>query len=176
MVSSYFTSDLAAPPAAAHHTPAAQQSSSWNSPVRYLFGGMAAVLGLIAFALLFLACSYWQLSAAHDSDGDSDGDLESGDGKPALGGAAKPPPPPLERRIVVIMAGNDKPIFLATPRSAPVFSFAYEGSNVEGGGADRGDQEREKEAAAEERRRQVGTQGNLEEAETRENRNQSQTF
>lgn len=29
--------------------------STWHSPVPYLFGGLAAVLGLIAFALLILA-------------------------------------------------------------------------------------------------------------------------
>lgn len=31
--------------------------SAWHSPVPYLFGGLAAMLGLIAFALLILACS-----------------------------------------------------------------------------------------------------------------------
>ncbi|EMS45822.1 hypothetical protein TRIUR3_28536 [Triticum urartu] len=36
--------------------------SPWQSPVPYLFGGLAAMLGLIAFALLILACSYWKLS------------------------------------------------------------------------------------------------------------------
>ncbi|KAL6567841.1 hypothetical protein OROGR_001509 [Orobanche gracilis] len=40
------------------------QRSQWHSPVPYLFGGLAAMLGLIAFALLILACSYWKLSGA----------------------------------------------------------------------------------------------------------------
>ncbi|PPS09329.1 hypothetical protein GOBAR_AA11312 [Gossypium barbadense] len=39
-----------------------QPRSPWHSPVPYLFGGLAAMLGLIAFALLILACSYWRLS------------------------------------------------------------------------------------------------------------------
>ncbi|CAA7409373.1 unnamed protein product [Spirodela intermedia] len=171
-VSSHFMAPMAPPPTAAHHTGSAQQSSPWNSPVRYLFGGMAVILGLIAFALLFLACSYWKLSADHDGGDNSDGDVESGDGRPAIGAAAKPPPPPLERRIVVIMAGNDKPIFLATPRSAPAFCFPDVGSNVAGRGVDQADEEDEKKAAAaEQQRRQEGTQWNLEEAETRENQN-----
>ncbi|CAA6672213.1 unnamed protein product [Spirodela intermedia] len=157
-VSSHFMAPMAPPPTAAHHTGSAQQSSPWNSPVRYLFGGMAVILGLIAFALLFLACSYWKLSADHDGGDNSDGDVESGDGRP--------------RRIVVIMAGNDKPIFLATPRSAPAFCFPDVGSNVAGRGVDQADEEDEKKAAAaEQQRRQEGTQWNLEEAETRENQN-----
>ncbi|EAZ21955.1 hypothetical protein OsJ_05607 [Oryza sativa Japonica Group] len=38
--------------------------SPWQSPVPYLFGGLAAMLGLIALSLLALACSYWKLAAA----------------------------------------------------------------------------------------------------------------
>ncbi|KAI3782161.1 hypothetical protein L2E82_12195 [Cichorium intybus] len=34
------------------------QQSPWHSPVPYLFGDLAAMLGLIGFALLLLACSY----------------------------------------------------------------------------------------------------------------------
>lgn len=89
---------------------------AWHSPVPYLFGGLAAMLGLIAFALLILACSYWKLSAYLES---SDGDVENrgGDGKPSADPAAKPPES-FEPRIVVIMAGDEKPTFLATPISS----------------------------------------------------------
>nr|GFA24245.1 protein glutamine dumper 2-like [Tanacetum cinerariifolium] len=44
------------------------QRSPWHSPVPYLFGGLAAMLGLIAFALLILACSYWKISPARERD------------------------------------------------------------------------------------------------------------
>ncbi|EMS55522.1 hypothetical protein TRIUR3_12089 [Triticum urartu] len=42
--------------------------SPWQSPVPYLFGGLAAMLGLIALALLILACSYWKLSGLDNHD------------------------------------------------------------------------------------------------------------
>ncbi|GKC32097.1 glutamine dumper 2-like protein [Tanacetum coccineum] len=42
-------------------SPLSPQPSPWHSPVPYLFGGLAAMMGLIAFALLVLACSYWKL-------------------------------------------------------------------------------------------------------------------
>ncbi|CAL9119539.1 unnamed protein product [Musa acuminata var. zebrina] len=85
--------------------------SAWRSPVTYLFGGLAAMLGLVAFALLILACSYWKLSDYLSTDAD---------GGEASGDAAKPPPPPpppplCEKSVVVVMAGDCKPSFLATP-------------------------------------------------------------
>ncbi|CAL9769782.1 unnamed protein product [Musa acuminata subsp. burmannicoides] len=84
--------------------------SAWRSPVVYLFGGLAAMLGLVAFALLILACSYWKLSDYLGTDG---ADAEGGE---ASGDAAKPPPPPLcDKSVVVVMAGDCKPSFLATP-------------------------------------------------------------
>ncbi|RLN04365.1 protein GLUTAMINE DUMPER 3-like [Panicum miliaceum] len=52
--------------------------SAWHSPVPYLFGGLAAMLGLIAFALLILACSYWKLSGASSfGDRSNKGDDEA---------------------------------------------------------------------------------------------------
>ncbi|KAJ6795885.1 putative protein GLUTAMINE DUMPER 2 [Iris pallida] len=82
--------------------------SAWNSPVPYLFGGLAAMLGLIAFALLILACSYWKLSGFLENGGDSaeESSKESEE---------KPAPAWYEERIVVIMAGEEKPRYLATP-------------------------------------------------------------
>ncbi|GMP74670.1 hypothetical protein CsSME_00032031 [Camellia sinensis var. sinensis] len=60
----------------------AVQRSPWHSPVPYLFGGLAAMLGLIAFALLILACSYWKFSGYLDRDNDDansdDRDVELG--------------------------------------------------------------------------------------------------
>ncbi|KAM3297589.1 hypothetical protein ACQJBY_039482 [Aegilops geniculata] len=88
--------------------------STWQSPVPYLFGGLAAMLGLIALALLILACSYWKLSGYLDGDregqaaGDADGE------KGSASGAARPAMDFLEH-VVVIMAGDERPTFLAKP-------------------------------------------------------------
>ncbi|AED96935.1 unnamed protein product [Arabidopsis thaliana] len=88
--------------------------SPWHSPVPYLFGGLAAMLGLIAFALLILACSYWRLSGYLDGEENQsrERDLEVGDVKPDKT-AVKPVA--LPEKFLVIMAGNVKPTYLATP-------------------------------------------------------------
>lgn len=102
---------------------------AWHSPVPYLFGGLAAMLGLIAFALLILACSYWRLSNYLEEAGDhSDG----GDGTKQGEGESKPPPC-FGEGFVVIMAGDNRPTFLATPISSRASSF---GDNNSGGGND----------------------------------------
>ncbi|CAI0438617.1 unnamed protein product [Linum tenue] len=84
--------------------------SPWHSPVPYLFGGLAAMLALIAFALLILACSYWRLSTRRRQQG---GDVESGDGKEGKPVETKV----FEEKFLVIMAGDNQPTFLATPAS-----------------------------------------------------------
>ncbi|XP_061349895.1 protein GLUTAMINE DUMPER 3 [Gastrolobium bilobum] len=86
--------------------------SPWHSPVPYLFGGLAAMLGLIAFALLILACSYWKLSGYLEGNGESERDLEAGEGKTDQN---QKPQRQYEEKILVIMAGQEKPTFLATP-------------------------------------------------------------
>lgn len=101
-----------------NHTPAPQHSP-WHSPVPYLFGGLAAMLGLIAFALLILACSYWKLSGyLENNEGQSSGepDLEAGEGK--NDDDSKKAQPVLQEKFLVIMAGEVKPTFLATPVSS----------------------------------------------------------
>ncbi|KAF9591954.1 hypothetical protein IFM89_010401 [Coptis chinensis] len=92
--------DVDAPPSLQDNT----THGSWqgNSPIPYLCGGLAATLGLIAIALLILACAYGKYS----SDENSDTELENLP-KRAL------PPAEFEPMIVVIMAGNDKPTCLA---------------------------------------------------------------
>ncbi|KAF6149052.1 hypothetical protein GIB67_018630 [Kingdonia uniflora] len=95
--------------------------SPWHSPVPYLFGGLAAMLGLIAFALLILACSYWKLSGNFDEEGENgQGDSENGDDK---NGDTMKIPQVYEQKIVVIMAGDVKPSYLATPISSKSSSF-----------------------------------------------------
>ncbi|KAL2522965.1 Protein GLUTAMINE DUMPER 1 [Forsythia ovata] len=82
----------------------------WNSPIPYLFGGLALMLGLIAFALLILACSYRKSSSA----GESSNDAEE---KPAKS-VDQVLQPEMEPRIVVIMAGETIPSYLANPACA----------------------------------------------------------
>ncbi|KAK1269154.1 Protein GLUTAMINE DUMPER 3 [Acorus gramineus] len=112
-------------------TATAGQHSPWHSPVPYLFGGLAAMLGLIAFALLILACSYWKLSGYLEGEGERD--LESGDGgeedpQKARADAGFKAGGNLEARVVVIMAGQEKPTFLATPMSSRASSFGDGGA------------------------------------------------
>ena len=95
-------------------TATAPPHSAWQSPVPYLFGGLAAMLGLIAFALLILACSYWKLSGFLDggSDGQAAGDA---DGEKGSASGASRPAPDFQEHVVVIMAGDERPTFLAKP-------------------------------------------------------------
>ncbi|KAI3711785.1 hypothetical protein L1987_70331 [Smallanthus sonchifolius] len=98
-----------------------------HSPVPYLFGGLATIMGLIAFALLILACSYWKLSR-NLRNAAASRDLEAGAG--AGDGDSKPDNNKIltvyEEMYVVVMAGEQKPTFLATPSSSRTSSF---GSN-----------------------------------------------
>ncbi|KAG6478282.1 hypothetical protein ZIOFF_061717 [Zingiber officinale] len=121
----------AAPPSSTIHRPTSLPHSAWHSPVPYLFGGLAAMLGLIAFALLILACSYWKLSGYLDAD---DGRDASADSEAAGGGDAlvKPSPP---ESFVVIMAGDCKPTFLATPAAGGSAASSFNGRSGEAGEA-----------------------------------------
>ncbi|CAN6277740.1 unnamed protein product [Urochloa humidicola] len=117
-------------PMAMVHNPAAAPPSSgatrlppphspWQSPVPYLFGGLAAMLGLIALSLLALACSYWKLSGSLLAAGDPPEGAERrrGDGKAAAAGDDGPAGDHWREHVVVIMAGDERPTFLATPAS-----------------------------------------------------------
>ena len=96
--------------------------SQWQSPVPYLFGGLAAMLGLIAFALLILACSYWKLSGYLDADRDrragSSGESGAADGEKGSAAGAARPAVGFQEHVVVIMAGEERPTFLATPAAS----------------------------------------------------------
>ncbi|KAI3497436.1 hypothetical protein L1887_40035 [Cichorium endivia] len=62
-------------------SPVDAKPSPWQSPVPYLFGGLAAMFGLLAFALLVVVYSYWKLSNSSDNGvGVEDGDVENGNG------------------------------------------------------------------------------------------------
>ncbi|KAL6603091.1 hypothetical protein ACP70R_043452 [Stipagrostis hirtigluma subsp. patula] len=94
--------------------------SPWQSPVPYLFGGLAAMLGLIAFALLILACSYWKLSGYLDGgDGQAGSARGAGaDGEKGSAAGAARPAAGFQEHVVVIMAGDERPTFLATPAAS----------------------------------------------------------
>ncbi|KAK9055213.1 hypothetical protein SSX86_026295 [Deinandra increscens subsp. villosa] len=103
-------------------SPVIVHRSPWHSPVPYLFGGLAAMLSLIAFALLILACSYSKHAGDRDDAGaDGERDLEAGDSKPENSG--KELPPVFEEKYLVIMAGEANPTYLATPVSSRASSF-----------------------------------------------------
>lgn len=79
------------------------------------------MMGLIAFALLILACSYWRLSGYFNSrDGSASGsgerDLEAGDAMQVAEVTVKEAV--FEEKVLVIMAGEKEPRFLATPVSS----------------------------------------------------------
>ncbi|EOA21783.1 hypothetical protein CARUB_v10002244mg [Capsella rubella] len=108
---------------------ASQTRPPWRTPVPYLFGGLAAMLGLIAFALLLLGCSYWKVSRERD---DEEKQAESGEKVVAK---------VFEEKILVIMAGQNNPTFLATPVVAKicpdcVITTRKEGQNGESKGAE----------------------------------------
>ncbi|OMO86163.1 hypothetical protein CCACVL1_09756 [Corchorus capsularis] len=109
----------------------AQPRSPWHSPVPYLFGGLAAMLGLIAFALLILACSYWRLSGRLDSNNNEseERDVENGDGEKESDSNKQIKV--YEEKILVIMAGQEKPTFLATPVSTKGVSFGDKNGKLE---------------------------------------------
>uniref|UniRef100_A0A0D9WSS1 Protein GLUTAMINE DUMPER 3 n=1 Tax=Leersia perrieri TaxID=77586 RepID=A0A0D9WSS1_9ORYZ len=102
-------------------SPSPAPHSAWQSPVPYLFGGLAAMLGLIAFALLILACSYWKLSGyldGGDQTGRSAANGDSGEGEKGSAAGASRPAVGFREHVVVIMAGDERPTFLAMPATS----------------------------------------------------------
>ncbi|KAL8124736.1 hypothetical protein AgCh_012407 [Apium graveolens] len=94
-----------------HNTTAApsagSQSVNMRSPIPYLFGGLGLMLALIAMALLILACSYRKYSRSSPQN-------EEAEEKPVK--AVMLLQPEMEQKInVVIMAGDEKPRYLAMP-------------------------------------------------------------
>nr|XP_043622746.1 protein GLUTAMINE DUMPER 5-like [Erigeron canadensis] len=112
---------LQSPSLMAPTSPVIVHQSPWHSPVPYLFGGLAAVLSLIAFALVVLACSYSKHSRDHDNDAEGEQDLEAGGFKPNY--IEKDLSRVFEENYLVIMAGQANPTFLATPVSSRPISF-----------------------------------------------------
>nr|XP_016447234.1 PREDICTED: protein GLUTAMINE DUMPER 6-like [Nicotiana tabacum] len=90
----------------------------WNSPVPYLFGGLAVMMGLIALALLILACSYKKRSSSTEESSSSSNNVnDSDDGrqeKPSTK-SVQVLRPEMEPKFVVIMPGDYNPTCLAKP-------------------------------------------------------------
>ncbi|GAB2291499.1 hypothetical protein Dimus_025754 [Dionaea muscipula] len=138
-----FGTEVAAGPSQVPVQAQAAHQSAWRSPIPYLFGGLAAMLGLIAFSLLILACSYWKLSGYLDSieaetAAEGDGTEEAANGSKSRIDGGKPGKGVLERTILVIMAGEEKPTYLATPASSRGSSCAAVGGG-DGGGCSSGE-------------------------------------
>lgn len=82
-----------------------------HSPVSYFLGGLGAMLGLIALALLILACANWKLSEGDNGAGGGNDDLERSSASNSELFEHK-------KIHVVIMAGENTPTFLATSVAA----------------------------------------------------------
>lgn len=77
----------------------------WHSPIPYLFTSLALVLVIIAVALVLLLCSYHKCYSNSSS-----GNGRDQENQPAVLPKVLDPEP----KVVVIMAGDDKPTYLAT--------------------------------------------------------------
>ena len=78
-----------------------------NSPIPYLFSGLGLMFGLVAVALMILACSYRKSS----SNSATDPEVQEKSANQVQMKAE------MEPKIVVIMAGDDSPTYLANPVS-----------------------------------------------------------
>uniref|UniRef100_A0A7N0V2A3 Uncharacterized protein n=1 Tax=Kalanchoe fedtschenkoi TaxID=63787 RepID=A0A7N0V2A3_KALFE len=94
-------------------TAAPERHSAWKSPLPYLFGGMGAMMLLIVTALIILLCSYWKRTSDSERAEREQWDLEAAN---HVGGEEGSKKAAYAEKFVVIMAGDEKPTFLATPR------------------------------------------------------------
>ncbi|CAL0318769.1 unnamed protein product [Lupinus luteus] len=78
----------------------------WKSPIPYLFGGLALMMTLISVALVILVCSYRKRSSQSSST-EANEDVKQTMPKNIESNS--------EPELLVIMAGDDKPTYLAKP-------------------------------------------------------------
>ncbi|KAI3669915.1 hypothetical protein L6452_41395 [Arctium lappa] len=92
---------------------AAVSGFRWNSPIPYLFGGLALMLTLIACALIILVCSYKKpySSSSENSSENTAGDQE----KQSVPEFRMELSPEMEPKIVIVMPGDINPTYLAKP-------------------------------------------------------------
>ncbi|CAJ2669231.1 unnamed protein product [Trifolium pratense] len=81
-----------------------------SSPVPYIFGGLAFILGVITIALLLIACSFFKQYSSSTSPNDED--------KSSNMHVMDMDQMNLEPKIVVIMPGESNPTHLAKPLSS----------------------------------------------------------
>lgn len=92
--------------------------------------GAGGDAGAHRLALLLLACSYWKMSGnLGGGRRNGGGDADAKEGADAAEPAARS-----EERILVIMAGDEKPTYLATPISSRASSFGHRPSKDEADG------------------------------------------
>ncbi|OMO52665.1 hypothetical protein CCACVL1_29130 [Corchorus capsularis] len=94
----------------ANHTSSSNKLMNISSPLPYLFGSLAVVFILIALALIMLACSYRKYSSNSSSRRQIQLKQEREINNMGFDDS--------EPKIVVIMAGDDKPTFLAKPAAS----------------------------------------------------------
>ena len=80
----------------------------WKSPIPYLFGGLALMLALISVALVILVCSYRKRANSESSSASAE-DKNMKQAMPKINS---------EPEVLVIMAGDNKPTYLAKPISS----------------------------------------------------------
>ncbi|KMZ70487.1 Protein GLUTAMINE DUMPER 2 [Zostera marina] len=88
-----------------------QHYSTWSSPIPYLFGGLATILLVIFIALVSLACSYRRLMNRSIDEETHSNDVGGRENETRVTEDE-------EKKFVVIMAGYDKPTFLAIPTTS----------------------------------------------------------
>ncbi|KAH7852017.1 hypothetical protein Vadar_019562 [Vaccinium darrowii] len=84
-----------------------ETSWGWNSTITYLYGGLALLLGLLSLAMILLFCSFRKQSNSINNPSTFADHQQPGIAEADLG-----------PKILVIMAGNNKPTFIATPVSS----------------------------------------------------------
>ncbi|KAF1883018.1 hypothetical protein Lal_00003200 [Lupinus albus] len=95
----------------------------WDSPFHYLAATLISMLFLIAFALLIIALYYKMLMTQSQNQHGGNENLEK-EGETQMEEQVKVN----EANVFVIMAGDEKPTFLATPVCPK--SFSLEADNV----------------------------------------------
>ncbi|KAI3784964.1 hypothetical protein L1987_44072 [Smallanthus sonchifolius] len=100
---------------ATHNTTAAAAATGfrWNSPIPYLFGGLALMLTLIACALIILVCSYKKPYSSSTSTSSENG--AGNQEKPSVPEFRVELSPEMEPKIVIVMPGDINPTYLAKP-------------------------------------------------------------